>query len=169
MCIRDSSPAQRARWIETYLHLLRTTTRACGGRRLIVKNCAHTARIPMLLDLFPDARFVHIHRDPYEVYLSTLHMHRTVLPRSQLQATDPVRIETNVLRFYNLLMKRFLEQRTLIPSGNLVEMRFTDLETEPIEQLRSIYDKLGLSGFSDAEPAFRSYPVSYTHLRAHET
>ena len=159
------SPAQRARWIETYLYLLRTTTRACGGRRLIVKNCAHTARIPMLLDLFPDARFVHIHRNPYEVYLSTLHMHRTVLPRSQLQDADPARIETNVLRFYTLLMERFLEQRMLIPSGNLVEMRFTDLETEPIEQLRRIYDKLGLSGFSDAEPAFRSYLDSIAGYR----
>jgi len=159
------SAEEHARWIETYLRLLQTATRANGGRRLIVKNCAHTARIPTLLDLFPNAKFIHIHRNPYEVYLSTLHMHRTVFPRSQLQVVDPERIEANVLHFHDALMHRFLEDRRLIPEGNLVEVRFDDLEMDPIEQLASIYDSLGLPGFAAAEPAFRSYLDSISGYR----
>ena len=34
-------------------------------RPLVLKSPPHTARIRMLLEMFPDARFVHIHRHPY--------------------------------------------------------------------------------------------------------
>ena len=157
-CVLFEGPdAVRSQWIDAYLKVLRKATLACGGKRLVVKNCAHTARIRTLLELFPDAKFVHIHRDPYEVYLSTLHMRRTVLPRSQLQKIEPDRIEAHVLRFYDRLMRRFLDERSLIPDGNLVEIRFEELEVSPLEQLRRVYDGLGLPGFAAAEPAFRSY------------
>jgi hypothetical protein len=159
------SAKEHARWIETYLRLLQTVTRASGGRRLVVKNCAHTARIPTLLGLFPNAKFVHIHRNPYEVYLSTLHMHRTVFPRSQLQTVEAERIEANVLRFYDILMRRFLADRSRIPTGNLVEIRFADLEAAPIEQLRRIYDGLHLPGFAAAKPAFRAHLDSIAGYR----
>jgi len=78
------SQRDRARWVNAYLRILRTATLASGGKRLVIKNCAHTARLRTLLELFPNARFVHIHRDPYEIFVSTLHTHRTVLLRSQL-------------------------------------------------------------------------------------
>lgn len=151
------SKAARSQWIATYLTLLRKATLANRGKRLVVKNCAHTARIPMLLELFPAARFIHIYRNPYEVFLSTLHMHRTVLPRSQLQKIEPDQVETCVLRFYDQLMRRFLADRSLIPAGHLVEIRFEDLEASPLSQLRQVYDRLGLPGFAAAEPRFRSY------------
>ena len=92
-------------------------TLASGGKRLVVKNCAHTGRLPTLLELFPNAKFIHIHRNPYDVFLSTLHMHRTVLLRSQLQKIEPDRVEAHVLGFYDLLMRRFLAERSLIPAG----------------------------------------------------
>src|SRR5687768_18104609 len=44
--------------------------------RSILKSPPHTCRVPTLLRLFPDARFVHIVRDPYAVYPSTLHLWR---------------------------------------------------------------------------------------------
>jgi len=161
----DLSDADRARWIEQYLALLRKATLAGKGRRLVIKNCAHTARIPTLLRLFPDARFVHIHRDPYEVFLSTLHMHRTVLPRSQLQEVESERLEANVLRFYQRLMRRFLEDRSLIPDGRLIEMRFEDLEEEPLGELRRMYGTLDLPDFDRAEPRIRQYLDSVAGYR----
>jgi len=159
------SEATRSRWIDTYLWLLRKATLASNKRRLVVKNCAHTARIRTLLDLFPGAKFIHIHRNPYEVFLSTMHMHRTVLPRSQLQAIGPDRVETCVLHFYDRLMRRFLSDRSLIPAGNLVEIRFADLEASPLTQLRQLYDGLGLPGFAAAESRFRVYLTSIAGYR----
>lgn len=151
------SEADHSAWIAAYLALLRKATLASGGMRLVVKNCAHTARIQTLLELFPNAKFIHIHRNPYQVFVSTLHMHRTVLPRSQLQAIEPDQIEMNVLRFYDRLMRRFLADRSLIPAGNLVEIRFEDLEASPLGQLRRVYEELGLPGFAAAESSLRLY------------
>ncbi len=151
------SAAAPPQWIDTYLTVLRKATLASGGKRLVVKNCAHTARIRTLLGLFPDAKFIHIHRNPYQLFLSTLHMHRTVLLRSQLQEIEPDQVETCVLRFYSQLMRRFLADKSLIPAGNLVEIRFEDLEASPLAQLRRVYDGLGLPGFAAAESDFRSY------------
>ena len=59
--------------------------------------------------------------------------------------------------FYAQLMQKLLADRPLIPEGNLVEVRFEDLETKPLDVLRTIYETLGLPGFAEAEPRFRSY------------
>jgi len=157
-----------ARWIEAYLRLLRKLTLASGGKRLVLKNCANTARIPMLLGLFPDAKFVHIHRDPYDVFMSTLHFHERLTSICQLQSISPERVETNVLMFYRQLMRKFLADRSLIPPGNLVELRFEDLVKEPIPEMRMIYEGLGLTGFADSEPSFRTYVESVRGYRKNE-
>lgn len=146
-----------AEWKEIYLTILRKGTLRCGGRRLVIKNCADSARIRALLDLFPDARFIHIYRNPYHVFRSTLFLYRTVVPRAQLQEISPDEIEAWVVRFYSQLMQRFLADKALIPAGNLVEVKYEDLEKAPLAQLRKVYETLSLPGFAEAEPAFRAY------------
>ena len=42
-------------------------------RPLVLKSPPHTARIRQLLEWFPEAKFVHIRRDPYRVIQSRLH------------------------------------------------------------------------------------------------
>ena len=162
---RGRSPAAQKRWADRYLALLRKVTLANGGRQLVVKNCAHSARLPMLLDLFPDAKFIHIHRNPYDVYLSTLHMHRTVFARSQLQEIDPSRVEENVLTFYEVLLRRFAEDRARIPEGCLVEVRFDDLEDSPMSVLRRVYQALDIPGFDVARKSMQSYLDSVSDYR----
>jgi len=163
--LEGMDPRGRARWMETYLELLRKATLASGGRRQVVKNCAHSARIPLLLGEFPDAKFVHIHRNPYKVFVSTLHMLNTVLQRSQLQQVSQEQLEAFVLRSYVRLMERFLADRSRIPKGNLAELRFDDLQAEPIEALRTIYEELGLPGFGATEYRFHAYLESVSGYR----
>lgn len=151
------SAAERAEWTAAYLTLLRKATLRSGGRRLVLKDPASTGRIPALLDLFPRAKFVHICRDPYRVFASTLKVYNIVLARTQLQVVRADEIEEFVLHFYEQLMRKYLAERSLIPAGNLVEVRYEDLETAPLEELRRVYDGLGLSGFAAAEPALRAY------------
>ena len=74
-----------------------------------------------------------------------------------MQEIDTKELETWVLRFYAQLMQRFLADKSLIPKGNLVEIKYEDLDKEPIVQLRKIYETLSLPGFAEAEPAFRAY------------
>ena len=146
-----------AEWKKIYLTIMRKATLRSGGKRLVIKNCADSARIKTLLDLFPDAKFIHIYRNPYYVFRSTLFLYRTALRWVQLQEISPDEIEAHVLRFYPQLMQRFLADKALIPAGNLVEVKYEDLEKDPLAQLRKVYETLSLPGFAAAEPAFRAY------------
>jgi len=151
------SAAALREWTKTYMSILRKATWICGGRRLVAKNCAHSARIGTLLQLFPDAKFIHIHRNPYEVFLSTLHMYKTVHKHAQLQQVDAVHMEACVLQIYTQLMQRLLRDKAMIPAGNLVEMSYEGLEREPLHLLKKVYEGLSLPGFEDAEGSFRAY------------
>ena len=58
------------------------------GKPLILKSPGHTCRIRLLLELFPEARFVDIHRNPYDVFRSTQHWMRTGSPVWVLERAD---------------------------------------------------------------------------------
>jgi hypothetical protein len=80
-----------------------------------------------------------------------------VLPRAQLQEITTSEIEALILSLYAWLMHRFLVDRALIPPERIVELSYEDLEEQPLDQMRMVYDRLGLRGFAQAEPGFRSY------------
>ena len=153
----DVHPKRLAQRLRSYEMILRKATLKAGGRRLVLKNCASTAHIETLLELFPEARFIHIYRNPYNVFLSTLHLYRTTIPLSQIQAISDEEIEAYVLEFYDRLMHAYLADRAKIPTGHHVEVRFEDLEAAPLEEVKRIYDTLQLPGFAEAEAGFRAY------------
>lgn len=146
-----------AEWKRKYLEILRVAILHAGGRRLLLKNPVNTARVPLLLELFPDAKFIHIHRSPYQVFPSTKNLHRQLFALTALQDVDEDHLEETVLHLYREMMQRFLVEKQLIPAENFVEVRFDDLERDPLGTLRRIYTQLDLRGYDFAEPAFRSY------------
>ena len=159
------APDALAEWSACYLELLRKATLHADGKRLILKNCADTGRIPVLLDLFPDAKFIHIYRNPYDLFLSTRRLWEVVLWRSQLQEIGPAEVDHLILDFYTRLMQQYLADRALIPAGNLVEVRFEDLEADPLAETRRIYKALALPGFAATEPAFQAYLASVANYK----
>ena len=90
------------------------------GRRLLFKSPPHTARIRLLLELFPDARFVHIHRDPYRVFQSQRHYFDTATWYTYLQRPEVERIDEGILRRYTTLYDAFFADRPMIPDGSLL-------------------------------------------------
>jgi len=132
------------------------------GRRLVLKSPPHTARIRLLLDLFPDARFVHIHRHPYEVFPSTGHMARSIQPAIQLQQCSPLDSADRILGVYSKMYDAYFEQRSLIPKGRLCDVGFDPLQRDPVGVVRSIYESLGLGNFEQLQPQLEGYLASIT-------
>ncbi len=147
-------------WRHAYLYVLRAATLRAKCKRLVLKNPVNTCRISVLLDLFPDAKFVHICRDPYAVFKSSLHLYRSVLDLVSLQEIDDAQIERNVLRFYRQMLGRYLEERSLIPEGNLVEVRYENLEREPVREIERVYAELRLPGWEDARGDVQAHAES---------
>ncbi len=154
------TPKAQAEWTACYREILRKATLQAQGKRLILKNCANTGRIRTLLELFPDAKFIHLYRDPYDLFLSTRRLWEVVLSKSQLQEIDPPDVDRLILQFFTQLMQQYRADKALIPAENLVEVRFEDLEADPLVEAARIYQALSLPGLADAEPAFRSYLAS---------
>lgn len=151
------SPTELEQWRKDYHFLLQKIAFAQRKPQLLLKNPFNTARIKELLELFPEAKFIHIYRNPYDVYQSTLHWYNKVVKTQFLQPFSEKDIEEKTIRYYQLIMKKYLEQKALIPKGNLIEVRFEDLETNPFLVLEIIYSRLRLDGFNNAIPLFSRY------------
>lgn len=127
------------------------------GRTLVLKSPPHTARIGAILRAFPDARFVHIRRDPYAVYVSTVGLLRAVPPVFRL-GFGPRAVDSGaVLDGYVEMYDAYFEERDLIPPGRLVEIAYEDLERDPVGQVRAVYEGLALGEFEGARPALEAY------------
>ena len=155
--LEDASEKDKANWWKAYSHFLRMVQRTQPNQRLLLKNPANTARIRLLLNNFPRARFLHIHRNPYDVFSSTVHLHEKAQEAWGLQETTRDLIVDHVLNSYPLLMRSWCEQKNEIPAGQLAELRFEDLIIDPIATLQQAYSKLELDGFDDARPNMEAY------------
>jgi hypothetical protein len=157
LTLRDATADERGRWLGALRTFARKLIVRRGPRVLAFKSPCHTARIPLLLEAFPDARFVHIHRDPWTVYSSTVHMERKVGALFQFQRRDPSRIDDFVLWRYRRMYEAYLEDRARIPEGRLVEVSYDELTADPLGTLRRIYDELDLPDFDGAASAMTRY------------
>jgi hypothetical protein len=138
------------------------------ARALVLKSPPHTARVRLLLELFPGARFVHIHRNPYVVFRSCQHYFDTAVWYTYLQRPDREAVDRGILGRYTTLYDAFFEERGLIPAGHYHELAFEDLERDPVGQMRLLYEKLGLAGFDGFEPALRKYLAGIADYRKNE-
>src|SRR5437016_1498220 len=132
--------SQLAHWKRTFRHFLQTLTFR-DPRRLVLKSPPHTARVPVLLELFPDARFIHIVRDPYIVFPSTVNLWKTMARKHGLQTPrDEARIREKVFREFRVIYDRLEEAKPLIPRGRFHELRYEELVKDPLGVMRKVYE-----------------------------
>ncbi len=159
MTMTDLSAAEFARWKAGYQYFLKKLTYK-HQRPLVLKTPANTGRIKTLLELFPEARFVHIHRNPYDVFRSVKHTLHTAGPWWQLQRMnyeDDEAIHTQLIEQMKTLYGSYFAQRSLIPAGRLYDIAFEDLERDPLGQVKSIYESLDLPEFKHVEQRLSAY------------
>lgn len=163
--LRDVPESVLRRWKRTFVQFLKTVSYKCG-KRLVLKSPPHTARVPLLKEMFPGALFVHIMRDPYVVFRSTVNLWRTLYAMHCLQTPDNVGLEEHVFSTYLRMYERLEEGKKLLAPGQLVELRYEDLVRDPIGELRKLYDALGLGGFERYLPRLEAYLVT---IKGYET
>lgn len=157
--------ADRARWQEALLRFCRSVT--LGSRRtLVLKSPPHTARIAALLEIFPDARFAHIVRDPLHVFPSTVRLWKTLYTNLALQDPSWDTLEEEILSTFERMYRAFEGQRHLAGS-RLVDVRYEDLVRDPVAEIRAVYAALELDGFEDVEPRIERYLADHRDYAVH--
>src|SRR5262249_32797296 len=167
LTFRDAPPESLDEWRSVLVWDLKKLSLK-DKKPLVLEAPTPTARIRLLLELFPDARFIHIRRHPYAVFQSTLHTHEKVIPLCRLQRANPGEWIEWVLRHYRQMYGAYFEERELVRPGRLVEISFEQLEADPVSVVRSVYEGLGLPNFTEAEPAVRGYVAATAGYQKNE-
>lgn len=170
----EATPAERRRFKECLVHFIKKIMLATGGKRVIVKSCPHSARIRMLLEVFPDAKFIHIHRHPARSFRSMVHMRETVDWENFFQIPKREFIEQrwdHTATIGGRLYTRLIEDRKLIPERNLMEIAYDDLIGNELEVLRKVYDQLEIPDWEKFESvivpylsSIQGYKVNKLHI-----
>ena len=166
VCMDNVSKDVIDEWKETYLYFLKKLTYYRDGKRLVLKNPAHTARIKHLLEIFPDAQFINIYRNPYHLYYSMMRFLRIVVPIYCIQKHDMQKLEGHMLDLYARMYKRYFEDRSLIPEGNLVEIKYEDFIENPLKNVKKIYTTLRLKNFEASKKIFSDYAMFQKFFKA---
>lgn len=116
-----------------------------SGKVIVSKNPFNSMRIPELSKLFPQSKFIHIIRHPYQVVPSTIHMWNIVQKQNCLndQAHPPSTAEV-VNVFSNMLNTIEKDLMALSPERQIV-IRYEDLECQTLDTLEKIYQKFNMT------------------------
>jgi hypothetical protein len=143
-------------WKRDFLHFLRALTFK-DPRRLVLKSPTHSCRIKVLLKMFPDARFVHIVRDPHVVFASTVNLWKSLYQTHGLQRPTFAGLEEYVFSTFSHLHARLEEGKHLVPARRFHELRYEDLVRDAHAEMRRLYDQLELGGFEQVAPRLTQY------------
>ena len=153
-------------WKKAYQKFLRKIIAKNGNEKpLLLKSPANTARIRLILEMYPNARFIHIHRNPYETIRSTMHLYDSWFSMANFQSLAKLKETRNetILNMYEEMHRCWLEEKSLIPEERLMVMGFEELKKTPVEAIQKVYDFLG-DGELD-EKALREYLASIKRYR----
>jgi hypothetical protein len=146
-----------ARRTRRFRHYCRKLLLQGPGDRLLVKNPIHTGQVAWLTRVFPNARFVHIHRSPYVVFESTRNFYRKLLPAYSYQRYEADAVEPFILDAYPRLYRRMYDDVADLPGERFVEIGYDELDRRPLDCLRRVYGRLDLGDFDAVEPRVRDY------------
>jgi hypothetical protein len=98
--------------------------------------------------MYPDAKFIHIVRDPRKTYPSTLRLWQTLDQAQSMQRpTDIDKLKEFVLGALPAMYESFEHDRQGMKESEIFDVRYEDLIREPVAILERIYRQLGLGDF----------------------
>ncbi|MGQ9504048.1 MAG: sulfotransferase family protein [Thermogutta sp.] len=138
-------------WKQKVLWFLKSVTFG-NPRRMVLKSPPHTCRIRVLLEMFPQAKFVHIYRDPYAVFPSTVNLWKRLSRDEALQVPYYRGLEERVFDVFCKMYEAFERDRPLIPPRQLAEVSYEALVADPEGEMERLYRELDLGDFEVLRP-----------------
>ncbi|MBI3410323.1 MAG: sulfotransferase [Planctomycetes bacterium] len=163
--LRGVRPGALRSWKRALTQFLKQITYKTG-KRLVLKSPPHTARIKVLKEMFPNALFLHIVRDPYAVYPSTVNLWKTLYRAQGLQKPTFAGLEDLVLNNFTRLYERLEEGKKLLAPEQFYELRYEDLVRDPVGEMRKVYEHFRLGGIDEYLPRLQAYLAT---IKGYET
>jgi hypothetical protein len=122
-------------------------------------------RLKVLMELFPQAQFVHIVRNPYVVFPSTVRMLQSLYGAFGLQRPTFHGLEEYVFENFERLYEKLDAARPQLDDSRFYELRYEDLVHNPLGQLGLLYESLELGDFDQVVPRLRQYLAETANYR----
>ncbi|MDG2450289.1 MAG: sulfotransferase [Saprospiraceae bacterium] len=148
------------RWKGSYKRMIDEIAIAIDFKPLVVKNPHNTGRIKGLLDLYPNAKFIHIYRNPYDVIPSTYLMYDMVIRTQYLNDYSKEDTMNKIFYYYKTSMQQYFDQKSLIPKENLFEIKFEDFQYDAVKNIKDLYSQLNLDYTPDVDQKVKEYAES---------
>jgi omega-hydroxy-beta-dihydromenaquinone-9 sulfotransferase len=146
------TPQELVRWKALFDWFLKALTYKTQ-KPLILKSPPHTGRIGILKSLYPDAKFVHIVRDPRSLFPSTMKMWNSLDQVQSIQVGEyQARLKEFVLKSLTTMYDAFERDRMGLPESQLIDVRYEELARDPVSVCKQIYQQLEMTGFERIEP-----------------
>lgn len=164
----DSVPRrQRDRWKNSLKRFLRQIRYRKQGR-IVLKSPTHTFRLPILLELFPNALFLNMVRHPLAVFMSTMRLWKSLYVMYGYQKPNFEGLAEHVLTTFSRMHERLEATRSIVPQDRLLDVRYEDLVEDKVGTMRQIYDCLDLGEFETVRPAIEAYAKEHADYRPHQ-
>ncbi len=161
----NASDKERSTYVKYIRFYLKKLQYKYPGRQIVLKSPMDTARAKLLYETFPDAKFIHIRRNPYEVFYSTLKLHTKNKDIYPLQE-DNRNLEEFIFKTYNGMFDIYFEDAKAIPAEQLIEISYEELKEDRMSVMKEIYDHLDLPDFEGVRDDLQKYVDSLKGYKA---
>ena len=146
---RDLSSEDEKRWREVFLSFLAGVSVRGANRPMILKSPTHGARVDTLRELFRDARYILIVRDPMTSFESVVRMWRKMF---ETYALEPIPSDDAVREAVLADRSRFEAKLTAgtrgLPENRFVTITYESLVADPVVVVEHLYQRLELGDFN---------------------
>ncbi len=154
--LRQHPKEEQDRWKELLLYFLRLLA-VQQGKSMILKSPPHGFKLSLLLTLFPDARYVVIERNPYEVFASNVKLWETLLDLYSVERFSGEEVEAFILSAFVVHEQAIVEGCRAADSRSIARVRFEDLVTNPMKEMERLYRELDISDFDTVRTHLERY------------
>ncbi len=152
----EGKAEHKEKWKKNLKYFAQKLSYKYPEKRLLLKSPFNTGRIKEILEVFPDASFIHIHRNPYEVFQSNVHLYEKIIPVLGLQKPKNEEVLNFVFSSYNKMYRKFLNEKQLVTPPRFYEISYNSFIENPEEELELLYQHLSLGHYAEAIPYLRS-------------
>ena len=128
---------------------------ASNGKRVIVKSPGDTGRVKQLKERFPNAQFIYIHRDPVEVYHSSVYFWKVIRKEVSFQKISDEMVHEYILQTYRKVIGNYLQEKSIFKENQLIEISFDEMNHSPKETMKKLYSHFQWDSFP--EEALQSF------------
>jgi len=133
----------------------------CPAERWVLKSSDHVHALKTLVETYPDARIVFLHRDPLKV-LQAACSQMTLLRSVFSRRLDLRQLGAYETRSLNDKVKKIMEFRDSHAhlEDHFMDVGYLELAADPMGTVRAIYDRFGITLSAENEARMRAFASS---------